>query len=89
MEFTTLELCLGGGFISTVTAVFTQFVCAEKYVTRREFESLIEDMREHESKFTKKFNILFEMSRTTVQFLPLSARDKAKILNATGDNGDD
>lgn len=81
MEFTALELFLGGGFLSTVTAIVTHCVTDHKYVTRHEFEEFRNDLKERDAKLEEKFTILFKMSRATIQFLPLSAREKAKIMN--------
>ena len=62
MEFTALELFLGGGFLSTVTAIVTHCVTDHKYVTRHEFEEFRNDMKERDAKLEEKFTILFKMS---------------------------
>lgn len=81
MEFTALELLLGGGFISMVTAIVAHCVAENRYVTRHEFEEFRMDMKKRDARLDEKFNILFQMSRATIQFLPLSELEKAKILN--------
>lgn len=45
MEFTALELLLGGGFISMVTAIVAHCVAENRYVTRHEFEEFRMDMK--------------------------------------------
>lgn len=87
MEFTALELLLGGGFVTAVTAIGMHCFDAQKYVTRREFEKFLEDMQMRDGKLSEKFDVLFKMNRSIIQFLPLSAREKAKILNTTPQGG--
>lgn len=90
MEFTALELALGGAAISFLTGVATRMFFSNHYVTRREFETfeLKLEQRDKEAcerskRFDRKFDVLFRMNRATIQFLPITDKDKEEILNMT------
>lgn len=91
MEFTPLELMLGGATVSFLTGLATRIFFSNHYVTRREFEEFefkleqrAKEALERSKRFDRKFDVLFRMNRATIQFLPISDKDKEEILNMTG-----
>lgn len=91
MELTTLEITLGGMSISFLTSIAVRLFFSDHYLTRREFNEYIGRIEQERTEdynrmkhIDSKIDVLFRMNRAIIQFLPISDKDKEKILNMTG-----
>lgn len=91
MEFTALEVTLGGMAVSFLTGLGVRLFFSDHYLTRREFNEYMERMeqqrkddRSRTEHLDSKLDVLFRMNRAIIQFLPIDDKDKEKILNMRG-----